>query len=94
MRFPILFQSGGRDYAYLRRAPGSLPWAMIEEHAQQCEKNHGQSVARLAERGGLDPWEACAVLEDKDVGLLVRVAAPDIVDRLWAHHDAWVLGHG
>jgi len=38
-----------------------LPW---EDRAQ---KNHGQTLARLAERGGLSPDEALAILTDQDV---------------------------
>ena len=44
----------------------SLPWPMVEAHERQAQKNHSQSVARLAERGGLSPCEAVAVLEDRD----------------------------
>lgn len=50
-RFPIL----GAGY--------SIPWDMIAPFEQQAQKNHGQSLQRLAERCGLDPSEALAVLE-------------------------------
>lgn len=54
-RFPIL---GTRPVEY-------IPWAVIEPHEQQAMKNHGgQSLQRLAERGGLDWVETLAVLED------------------------------
>jgi hypothetical protein len=87
VRFPILSQHYASNYAIVKRAPGSLPWAMVEEHAAQCVKNHDQSVARLAERGGLDPWEAVAEHE------LEKILAPDIVTALWSLHDAWVRRH-
>lgn len=39
---------------------------MIAPHAQQALNNHYQTLERLAERGGLSPCEAMAVLEDRD----------------------------
>lgn len=42
-----------------------LPWQMLAAHEAQAMKNHSQTVARLAERGGLSACEACAVLEDR-----------------------------
>ena len=44
----------------------SIPWAMIAPHEMQAIQNHGgQTLARLAERGGLSPCEALAVLDDR-----------------------------
>jgi hypothetical protein len=44
-----------------------LPWAMLEEHEEQAKKNHGgQTLTRLAERGGLGASEAVAILEGRD----------------------------
>jgi len=43
----------------------SIPWAMIAPFEQQARSNHDQSLERLAERGGLDPVEAIAVLDGK-----------------------------
>lgn len=42
-----------------------IPWAAIAPHEQQAQKNHGQTLARLAERGGLSWVEAFAVLTDQ-----------------------------
>lgn len=44
----------------------SIPWAMIEPHAKQALENHGQDLSRLAERGGLSPAEAVAILKDRE----------------------------
>ena len=59
--FPIM--EGGA-----RRADGdlkSIPWAMIAPHDATAQRNHGgQNLVRLAQRGGLCPLEAVAVLED------------------------------
>jgi len=43
----------------------SLPWDIIAPHEKQAQKNHGQSLYRLAERDGLGPDEAVAILEDR-----------------------------
>ncbi len=42
-----------------------LPWSIIEPHEAQALKNHGQTLERLAERGGLSACEAVAILEDR-----------------------------
>ena len=42
-----------------------IPWALIEPHEKQAADNHYQTLARLAERGGLSPDEALAVLENR-----------------------------
>lgn len=43
----------------------SIPWEMIAPYESQAQSNHQQSLERLAERGGLDPSEALAVLESR-----------------------------
>jgi hypothetical protein len=45
----------------------AVPWSIVEPHEAQALLNHcGQSLQRLAERGGLEAREMVAVLEDKD----------------------------
>jgi len=57
--FPILWPTNSG-------APASIPWSVIAPHEKQALKNHGgQSLKRLAERGGLSPCKAVAVLEDR-----------------------------
>lgn len=48
--------------------PKSIPWALVAKHKAQAERNHGQTLERLAERGGLDPCELWCVLNDKGWG--------------------------
>lgn len=56
--FPVL-QSGCQKQEY-------IPYNIIAPHEAQAMKNHGgQSLQRLAERGGLDWTEIIAVLKDK-----------------------------
>jgi hypothetical protein len=40
----------------------SIPWALIAPQEGQARDNHGQTLERLAERGGLGAIEAIAVL--------------------------------
>ena len=58
--FPIMTY---RDYGGNQLT--SIPFAMIEGCELQAKKNHGQSLKRLAERGGLAACEALAVLNGK-----------------------------
>jgi hypothetical protein len=39
-----------------------IPWRVIAPHEAQARRNHGQSLGRLAERGGLNWTEAWGVL--------------------------------
>lgn len=63
MNFPIMRVWHEKRDDTLRRW---VPWEMVAEHEAQARHNHDQSLARLAERGGLDAAEAVAVLEDRD----------------------------
>lgn len=80
-RFPIM----GRDRD---RPIKSIPWAMIAPHEAQAIRNHSQSLERLAQRGGLDVFEAVWVLEGKgwnaDPELL---SARDITDEQRARYQ-------
>lgn len=44
--------------------PVYVPWDFVAEHGQQAERNHYQTVKRLAERGGLAWAEMLAVVTD------------------------------
>lgn len=48
-----------------KRGRVTIPWSLIAPHEAQALKNHGQSLNRLAERHGLSPSEALAVIEDR-----------------------------
>lgn len=39
-----------------------IPWTMIAPHEKQARSNHGQSLERLAERGGLACSEAIDIM--------------------------------
>lgn len=57
--FPIMGPHGGSS------GGSCIPWKIIAPHEAQAQKNHQQSLARLAERGGLDPNEALCIILDK-----------------------------
>lgn len=55
--FPVLQPGKPQEY---------IPYNIIAPHEAQAMRNHGgQSLQRLAERGGLDWTEIFAVLKDK-----------------------------
>lgn len=59
--FPILL-----DITVSSEGKACVPLELVMAHEQQAVKNHGQSVSRLAERGGLSPSELAAVLWDRE----------------------------
>ena len=62
-RFPVL---GGVTWKLPENCPESVPWELVAPHEAQAMRNHcGQTLKRLAERGGLGPCEMVAVLEDR-----------------------------
>lgn len=65
--YPVL--QGQTDEAYEAQHKGtayprSVPWDLVKEHERQAERNHSQSLDRLAERGGLSPKELWCVIHD------------------------------
>lgn len=59
-RFPILMGMPRPGQRQL-----TVPLAYVLEHERQAQANHGQTVARLKERGGLSWCELSAVLDDR-----------------------------
>lgn len=53
-----MFPIQSRDFP---GSPSEIPWRLLDEGWAQ--HNHGQSLKRLAERGGLSPGEALANIE-------------------------------
>lgn len=45
-----------------------IPWDMIAPHEEQAQSNHGQSLERLAQRGGLGASEALDIIEGRSWG--------------------------
>ncbi len=57
---------------------------MLAPCEADCLRNHDQTVERLAERGGLDPWELMAVVQGKRWREVAQVPMPDVVEWLKA----------
>ncbi len=58
--FPVLAGKYGQD-----EGMACVPLALVLPHDQQAQRNHSQTLHRLAERGGLAVCELAAVLEDR-----------------------------
>ncbi len=71
--FPILYQYGDER---IQPCPlRCVPFELVKLHERQCLTNHGQSVERLKERGGLSLTEMWYVLHNKK---LVPYSSPRI----------------
>jgi len=57
-QFPILIGYRGT----MGPCPSSIPWSSIAPYEAQAQVNHGQSLEKLASRGGLAPLEALFVM--------------------------------
>lgn len=71
----------------LKSSKSSIPcirWSVIAGHEQQAMKNHYQTLERLAERGGLSPCEAVAIIEDRKWHRMDKKAAEDRLMELCA----------
>lgn len=66
LTFPIMAITSRRGV--MRRdfeSDFTIPLDLISPHEAQAQKNHDQTLQRLAERGGLSGLEALAVIEDR-----------------------------
>lgn len=77
--FPLLPNYRQKGAALQRR---SIPWPMIAPHEAQALRNHGQTLQRLAERGGLSPGEACDVLLGHRWATTPEAGAVALLERL------------
>jgi hypothetical protein len=66
--FPVLYHKPIRetDIEFRLDVPRYVPWEIFIGHERQVDRNHDQTLERLAERGGLHPTEMACILEDKD----------------------------
>lgn len=55
----------------------SVPWRVVERHRAQIEHNHGQTLERLAVRGGLDAVELVGAMKGMNIwqGTLLKFDA-------------------
>lgn len=50
-----------------QKSKGAISWELAELLRVRAERNHSQTLERLAERGGLSPFEAACALADSDL---------------------------
>jgi hypothetical protein len=77
--FPVLLSHRPRSEALA--CPRTVPWSLLAPHEERARRNHDQSLERLAERGGLDPSEIAAIVEDRK---WMSLELPEAIDRLKA----------
>ena len=53
-----------KEFPILKSNGATIPWKSIASHEAQALRNHGQSLEKLASRGGLSWCEALAVLRN------------------------------
>jgi hypothetical protein len=63
--FPIIQACVDRCREQHFHSPLVVPYDLVKRHEKQAMANHGQTVDRLAERGGLSWLELLMVLTDK-----------------------------
>jgi len=87
--FPVLLSDSERqrhpDW------PRAVPWSLLQPHERQADRNHGQTLKRLAERGGLSPAEMVAVLEDRRWQRMDPEAAVARLNELVRQHAGWEM---
>lgn len=71
----------------------TIPWDLIAPHEAQAQRNHSQSLERLAERGGLSSCEAMAVIENRLYYSLSKREQDVERRRLTEAADAWIDHH-
>jgi hypothetical protein len=70
--------------------PTSVPWDLVAPHERQAQRNHDQTLERLAERGGLSPCELVAVLEDR---MWIRMDLAEAIGTLKEHLRLHLVMH-
>ena len=85
-RFPVLYSHRAREA--LAAAPMTVPWSLLTGREERAQLNHGQSLERLAERGGLDPSEMLAIIENRKWTLMPLGDAVERLKALVRAHEA------
>lgn len=79
-----------RQYPIIGTKPKEyIPWAVLQCHEAQALRNHDQTLERLAERGGLDWFEAAAILEDKTWRELSNLSLDEAKKIVLEHVASW-----
>lgn len=79
-----------KEFPILKSNGATIPWESIAPHEAQALKNHGQSLERLASRGGLSWCEALAVLRDSKFIAMPEEEAKEKVLALLPNQE-WIV---
>lgn len=85
MTFPIMPPTLRLNFR--RASIVAIPFDLLKPHEVQAVRNHQQTLARLAERGGLSPCEALAVLEDRKYISMTPDESRDALIALVGHEN-------
>jgi hypothetical protein len=69
-------------------APSSVPWDFVAPFEAGAQRNHSQSLARLAQRGGLSVSELLAVIENRGWERIEPKSAVERLNRYLAEFEA------
>jgi hypothetical protein len=67
----------------------AIPWALISMYEGQAQKNHGQTLKRLAERGGLSVVESAHVLSNQNWRDGRKFTNQQAIDYVSRRIDEW-----
>jgi hypothetical protein len=70
-KFPI------HDWKRPEWMPSEIPWEIVAPFERRAELNHGQSLQRLAERGGLCAEELFCLLNNESLRRLLHNGIPN-----------------
>ena len=78
------------EFPILKSNGVTIPWKSIAPHEKQALINHGQSLEKLASRGGLSWCEALAVLQDSKFIAMSEEEAKEKVLALIPNQE-WIV---
>lgn len=71
----------------------SVPWEVMVPHESRCQKNHGQSIKRIAERGGFSSGEAYCIVNNLDWYEMEKTIGWQEADRRWVEYAEKINNH-
>ncbi len=83
--FPVLWQGWDRNEVRKFKelgCPRNVPWYLVAPHENRAWLNHGQTLKRLSERGGLSPKEMVCLLTDNSLRLCWELTEEGAIRQL------------
>lgn len=90
-QFPVLNQQNCRPRER-KQMPRDVPWEFAEQFRAQAERNHGQTLERLAERGGLSPEEMWLAAHGYRLSRIRDISEQQAIDWLNGQIEKWIGG--